>query len=121
MVLWPGLGTSLASAVLAMLLQSWVRRYVVMTHPEQSPRSRALIRAYVILDGSLKSLQLIMDFLHLLLDISVFTFLTGLLLLLTSTSSDAGNFVLVTYISILLFVSYLIVSITSFHRPTIYT
>ena len=112
-----GLGTSLASAVLAMLLQSWVRRYTVMTHP----RGGALIRAYMILDGPLKSLQLIMDFLHLLLDTSIFTFLAGLLVLLTSTSQDSGNLFLVGYISIPLFLSYLKVSFTSFLCPTIYT
>ena len=104
-----------------MLLQSWVRRYTVMTHPEQTPRGSALIRAYMILDGPLKSLQLIMDFLHLLLDISIFTFLAGLLVLLTSTSQDSGNLFLVAYISFPLFLSYLKVSFTSFLRPTIYT
>ena len=104
-----------------MLLQSWVRRYTVMTHPEQSPRGSALIRAYMILDGPLKFLQLIMDFLHLLLDISIFTFLAGLLVLLTSTSQDGVNLFLVAYISLPLFLSYLKVSFTSFIRPTIYT
>ena len=115
-----GLGTSLASAVLAMLLQSWVRRYVVLTHPGQSPRGRALIRAYVVLDESLKSLYLIMDFLHLLLDISIFTFLGGLALLI-STSGDGSDYVLVTLMTMPLAFSYLKVSATSVFRPTIYT
>lgn len=116
-----GLGTSLASAVLAMLMQSWVRRYAVMTHPEQSPRGRALIRAYVILDGSLKSLQLIMDSLHFLLDISIFSFLAGLLVLIVATAQEVGSFILVIYISIPLFLSYLKLSVTSFLHPTIFT
>jgi Family of unknown function (DUF6535) len=89
-VLWfYGLGTSLSSAMLAALLQSWVRRYVVMIRSQQNPRSRVLTRAHVILQRSLVSLQLLIDFLHLLLDQAVFAFLAGLLWLLPTTFMSA--------------------------------
>ena len=90
-VLWFwGLGASLSSAVLATLLQSWVRRYVVVTQVEQNPRCRALIRAYVIREKSTKSLQLAVDFLHLLLDFAIFSFLIGILGLLPPSALSAS-------------------------------
>ena len=90
-----GLGMSLSSAGLATLAQSWIRRYMIMTQPQQGPRGRR-IRAYVRLEGSLNSLQLTVDFLHLLLDGSIFTFLAGLIVLLPLKRTNFGSFSLVS-------------------------
>jgi hypothetical protein len=128
-VLWfYGLGTSLSSAMFAALLQSWVRRYVVMIKSQQNPRSRALTRAHVILQKSLISLQLLIDFLHLLLDQAVFAFLAGLVWLLPTTfmsakivlSPSTSNFaVVVIVLPLLLWYTYL--TLISFCGHTIYS
>src|SRR6267142_4861700 len=103
-ILWfCGLAMSLSSALLAMLLQSWIRRYMAMTQPRQRPHSRALIQASVRHKGSLDSLQLILDGLHLLLDIAILTFLAGLIDLLSQTSLDFGVSLAVSLISPLIF------------------
>lgn len=114
--------------MLAALLQSWVRRYVVMTQSQQNPRCRALIRAYVVLERSLISLQLLIDFLHLLLDLAVFTFLTGLIWLLPTKdpsssikmSPSTSNFAVI-FIAFPLLAWYLILSWISVCRHTIYS
>jgi hypothetical protein len=62
-----------------------------------------------------------MDSLHLLLDIAIITFLAGLIKLLAQTSLDFGVSLVVSLISPLLFFVYLSLSLTSFHRHTIYT
>lgn len=128
-VLWFwGLGASLSSAVLATLLQSWVRRYVVVTQVQQNPRCRALIRAYVIRDKSTKSLQLAVDFLHLLLDFAIFAFLIGILGLLPPSALSAtlnidpawSNFSLI-FVVFPLFAWYIFLFLISFRRHTIYS
>ena len=123
-----GLGTSLSSAVLAALLQSWIRRYMVMTQAVQNPRARALIRAHVILEKSLLSLQLATDFLHLLLDFAIFAFLFGLIWLLPTNKSTSlvnlgpwtSNFSIV-FVAFPLFLWYLIITLLSVRRHTIYS
>jgi Family of unknown function (DUF6535) len=121
-ILWfCGLAMSLSSALLAILLQSWIRRYMAMTQPRQKPSSRAVIQAYIRLKGSLDFLRLTMDVLHLLLDISIFTFLAGLICLLTLTALNNGVVLAVSYISPILFIIYVTYSLTSFYRHTIYS
>jgi hypothetical protein len=81
-LLWfAGLASSLSSAVLATLLQSWIRRFVITTQLQHISHSRARFRAYVSLEKSQRSLQLTLDLIHLLLDVSIFTFLAGLFML----------------------------------------
>ena len=123
-----GLGTSLCSAVLATLLQSWVNRYVLMTQAVQNPRACALIRAHVILEKTLLSLQLTFDFLHLLLDFAIFAFLFGLIYLLPTNKSKSSinlgpqtsNFSII-FITFPLFAWYLVLSLISVRRHTIYS
>jgi len=62
-----------------------------------------------------------LDGLHLLLDIAILTFLAGLIDLLSQTSLDFGVSLAVSLISPLLFFVYIFLSLTSFHRHTIYT
>jgi hypothetical protein len=112
---------SLSSAGFAGLVQTWIRRYKVMTQPRQSPRGRALIRAYVRLEGSLNSLQLTVDFLHLLLDGSIFSFLIGLIVLLPLKRTDVGSFITITIIVLPLSLLYLNLSLISFFSHTIYS
>ncbi len=120
-VLWfCGLGMSLSSAGLATLAQSWIQRYMIMTQPRQGPRGRR-IRAYVRLEGSLNSLQLTVDFLHLLLDGSIFTFLAGLIVLLPLKRTNFGGFLAITIIIFPLSLLYLNLSLISFFRHTIYS
>ena len=123
-----GLGASLSSAVLATLLQSWVRRYVVITRVQQNPCCCALIRAYVIREKSTKSLQLAVDFLHLLLDFAIFAFLIGILGLLPPSALSASlkidpawsNFSLI-FVVFPLFSWYIFLFLISFRRHTIYS
>ena len=128
-VLWFwALGASLASAVLSTLFQSWVRRYVVVTQVQQNPRCRALIRAYVIHEKSTRTLQLAVDFLHLLLDFSIFFFLLGILGLLPPSASSSelsvdpaqSNFSLI-FVAFPLFAWYIFLFLISFRRHTIYS
>ena len=128
-VLWFwGLGASLSSAVLATLLQSWVRRYVVVTQVQQNPRCRALIREYVIREKSTNSLQLAVDFLHLLLDFAIFNFLIGTLRLMPPDATG-GSLVMdpawsnISLIVIIfpLFSWYIFLFLISFRRHTIYS
>src|SRR6266850_2323673 len=69
---------------------------------------------------SLDSLQLIMDGLHLLLDVAIFTFLAGLIWLL-GRSLAFSLALTVSIISPLLFLAYLSLTWISFHRRTIYS
>jgi hypothetical protein len=96
------------------MLQSWLRRYIVLTRPQQNPRALALIRTYVILRESLNSLQLVVDFLHLFLDIAIVTFLSGLTVLLFTASFNSAS---VVYLIFFFFtVGYLGISLISFRR-----
>jgi hypothetical protein len=104
-----------------MLLQSWLRRYVVMTQTQQSPRGRALIRAYVAYAGLLNPLQLTLDFLHLLLDVAIFTFLAGLITLLFVTAPNDGSFATIFLIAYILSSLYLALSWRSVLFHTIYS
>ena len=122
------LGASLSSAVLATLLQSWVRRYVVVTQVQQNPRCRALIRAYVLHEKSAKTLQLSIDFLHLLLDFAIFLFLIGTLRLRSPSAQSASLSVDPAWsnVSLLvvlfpLFAWYISLFLVSFRRHTIYS
>jgi hypothetical protein len=113
-----GLGTSLSSAVLSTLLQTWLRRYIVLTRPQQNPRALALIRAYVIIRRSLNSLQFMVDVLHLLLDFAIFSFLFGLLVFL----GDFNCLVAVFTMFIIVLFLYLALSFISYDsRYTIYS
>jgi len=99
-----------------------------MTQAVQNPRARALIRAHVILEKSLLSLQLAIDFLHLLLDFAIFAFLFGLIWLLPTNRSTSlvnlgpwtSNFSIV-FVTFPLFAWYLILTLLSFSRHTIYS
>ncbi len=99
-----------------------------MTQAVQNPRARALIRANVILEKSLLSLQLAIDFLHLLLDFAIFSFLFGLIWLLPTNRSTSlvnlgpwtSNFSIV-FVTFPLFAYYLILTLLSVRRHTIYS
>ncbi len=101
---------------------------MLMTQAVQNPRARALIRAHVILEKTLLSLQLTFDFLHLLLDFAIFAFLFGLIWLLptdkSKTTIDVGprtsNFSII-FITFPLFAWYLVLSLISVRRHTIYS
>jgi hypothetical protein len=62
-----------------------------------------------------------MDGLHLLLDTAIFTFLAGLVWLLSLTSLDFSVSLAVSVPSPLLFLGYFFFTWTSFHRHTIYS
>ena len=113
-VLWfCGLGMSLSSAGFATL--------VIMTQPRLSPRGRALIRAHVRLEGPLNVLQLTVDFLHLLLDCSIFAFLAGLIVLLPLKRTNFGSFLTITIIIFPPSLLYLTLSLISLFRHSIYS
>ena len=128
-VLWfGGLGASLSSALLATLLQSWIRRYIVLTQVQQNPRYRAFIRAYVIREKSTKTLQVTIDFSHVLLDFATFSFLVAIVGLLPASAPGASlgvdpassNFIL-TFTLFPLFAWYSLLVLMSFRRNTIYS
>ena len=88
-ILWfSSLASSLSSAVLAILVQGWVRRYLVLAEPQHSTHSRARIRAYVSREGSQRLLQLTVEVMTLSLDVSIYSFLSGLVILAHNNGDD---------------------------------
>ncbi|KAH9036017.1 hypothetical protein EDB83DRAFT_2415300, partial [Lactarius deliciosus] len=67
----------LATAVFATLIQEWVRRYLVMTQSLYSPHKNARVRVFIWQQGSLAVLQ----------NTSIFFFLFGLVVLVSSGNS----------------------------------
>jgi hypothetical protein len=99
-LLWfAGLASSLTSAMLATLLQSWIRRFVMTMPLRHISHSRARFRAYVSLEKSQRSLQITLDLIHLLLDVSIFTFLAGLPVLAMTDISDVGTYIVISFTS----------------------
>ncbi|KAH9023434.1 hypothetical protein EDB85DRAFT_2151125 [Lactarius pseudohatsudake] len=87
-MLWfASLVLSLATAVFATLIQEWVRRYLVMTQSLYSPHKNARVRAFIWQQGSLAVLQNTIKILHALLHQSIFFFLFGLVVLISSGNS----------------------------------
>jgi len=116
-VLWfSSLASSLSSAVLATLVQGWVRRYLVMTEPRHSAHSRARIRAYISREGSQRLLQLTVEVMSLSLDVSIHSFLAGLVILAHNNGDGlCGLITQVTFIPLTLL--YLWSTLASFIRP----
>jgi len=100
---------------------------MLVTRVQRNPRGLALIRACITRNKTLIPLQPAVDFLHVLLDFSIFTFLGGLVILmplkkltaLFSMSASTTNFAL-TLIFFPFFLWYLGLTLTSFFVPTIY-
>ena len=100
---------------------------MLVTRTQRNPRGLALIRACIARNKTLIPLQPAVDFLHVLLDFSIFTFLGGLVTLmplktlkaLFSMSASTTNFAL-TPIFFPFFLWYLGLTLTSFFVPTIY-
>ena len=71
---------TLSCALLALLLQQWMRRYIRLTQPRSaSPHQRARIRAFFDQGVEVLQLQLVIDTLPILLHVSLLLFLAGLL------------------------------------------
>ena len=78
-ILWfLSLVLSLTSALSATLLQQWARRYLELTQHRGAPHKRARIRAYVFDGVKGTSMYRAVEAMPLLLHISVFLFLAGL-------------------------------------------
>lgn len=116
-ILWfSSLASSLSSAVLATLVQGWVRRYLVMTEPQHSAHRRARIRAYISREGSQRLLQLTVEVMSLSLDVSIHSFLASLVILAHNNGDGlCGLITQVTYIPLTLL--YLWSTLASFIRP----
>ena len=79
-ILWfLSLVLSLTSALSATLLQQWARRYLELTQHRGAPHKRARIRAYVFDGVKGTNMYRAVEALPLLLHISVFLFLAGLI------------------------------------------
>ncbi|KAI0269270.1 hypothetical protein BC834DRAFT_621035 [Gloeopeniophorella convolvens] len=82
-VLWfLSLIISLMCALLATLLQQWVRRYLHITQPRFSPHKRARIREFMAQGVEKLRLPWVVEALPALLHISVFFFFVGLVIFL---------------------------------------
>ena len=84
---------SLTCALLATLLQQWARRYIKMTQPRYSPHKRAHIRAFFAEGVDKLHLPWAVDTLPLLLHLSLFLFLAGLLVFLFNINHTVFSFV----------------------------
>jgi len=86
---------SLTSALLATLIQQWTRRYFKATQPQNSPDKRA--RIHRLLSSGVDDLYFLLatDVVPILLHLSVFLFIAGLLILLRNTNHTVFDVVLV--------------------------
>jgi len=109
------LGLGLSSVVVANLLQGWVRGYSAMTQPQRRSDDCARIRAYVLHEKPLDSFQLTVNSMHLLLDLSIFSFLLGLFVL-TLSSMDHGSIVAVLLAALPLLFLYVRSTLNSLRR-----
>ncbi|KAH9962491.1 hypothetical protein BGW80DRAFT_511664 [Lactifluus volemus] len=83
---------SLSCALLATSLQQWARRYVTNTQPPRfSPHRRARIRAFFRDGVEMLHLPLVVETLPTLLHVSLFLFLSGLLVFLFNINRTAFN------------------------------
>jgi hypothetical protein len=98
-VLWfLSLVLSLTSALSATLLQQWARRYLELTQHRGAPHKRARIRAYVFDGVQGTNMYRAVEAMPLLLHISVFLFLAGLVDFLFPIN-DTVAFYILGYIS----------------------
>jgi hypothetical protein len=98
-VLWfLSLVLSLTSALSATLLQQWARRYLELTQHRGAPHKRARIRAYVFDGVQGTNMYRAVEAMPLLLHISVFFFLAGLIDFLFPIN-DTVAFYILGYIS----------------------
>lgn len=98
-VLWfLSLVLSLTSALSATLLQQWARRYLELTQHRGAPHKRARIRAYVFDGVKGTNMYRAVEAMPLLLHISVFFFLAGLIDFLFPIN-DTVAFYILGYIS----------------------
>jgi hypothetical protein len=79
-LLFLSLAISLTCALLAVLLQQWVRRYLSITQPRCSPHKRAQIRAFFVEGVDTLHLPFIVEALPTLLHLSLIIFFAGLLI-----------------------------------------
>ncbi|KAH9055326.1 hypothetical protein EDB87DRAFT_1567519, partial [Lactarius vividus] len=73
---------SLTCALLATLLQQWVRRYIKLTQARSSPHTRGRIRAFFSEGVDNLHLPRVVEALPILLHLSLFLFFAGLLVFL---------------------------------------
>ncbi|KAI0280020.1 hypothetical protein BGY98DRAFT_376954 [Russula aff. rugulosa BPL654] len=98
-ILWfLSLVLSLTSALSATLLQQWARRYLELTQHRGAPHKRARIRAYVFDGVQGTNMYRAVEAMPLLLHISVFFFLAGLIDFLFPIN-DTVAFYILGYIS----------------------
>ena len=103
-VLWfLSLVLSLTSALSATLLQQWARRYLELTQHRGAPHKRARVRAYVFDGVKGTNMYRAVEAIPLLLHISVFLFLAGLVDFLFPIN-DTVAFYILGYISAFIFV-----------------
>ena len=90
--LWiSSLAISITSALLATLLQQWIRRHVKVTQPLGSAHKRARIRHYIFNGVSNAHFLWATDAVPVLLHLSVFLFFAGLLILLRHINHTVFN------------------------------
>ena len=98
-ILWfLSLVLSLTSALSATLLQQWARRYLELTQHRGAPHKRARIRAYVFDGVKGTNMYRAVEAMPLLLHISVFLFLAGLIDFLFPIN-DTVAFYILGYVS----------------------
>ncbi|KAH9174534.1 hypothetical protein EDB89DRAFT_549142 [Lactarius sanguifluus] len=83
------LAISLTCALLATLLQQWVRRYIKLTQARSSPHTRGRIRAFFSEGVDNFRLPRVVDALPILLHLSLFLFFAGLLVFLFNIDHTA--------------------------------
>ena len=79
---------SLSCAMMATLVQQWVRRYIKVTQPVRcSPQERARVRAFFTIGVAKFRLPSVVEILPTMVHLSLFLFLIGLLNYLSNTNS----------------------------------
>ncbi|KAF8263534.1 hypothetical protein EI94DRAFT_1832262 [Lactarius quietus] len=87
-LLWyTGLVLSLVCAVGASLVQEWVRRYLLLTQLRYGPYRGARIRACIMQDGFLEFVPHFLNCINMLLHLSIFLFLLGLIFIIPAFES----------------------------------
>ena len=72
--------SSLASALIATLLQQWARRYVETPNVPSKPNHRARVRSYLFLGTEIYQMRFVSQLAFSLLHFSVYLFLSGLVM-----------------------------------------
>jgi hypothetical protein len=94
MIWFLSLVCSLASAIYATLFQQWSRRYLELTRHRVAPHKRARTRAYMFNGIASFKMSRAVKAMPMLLHISIFLFLAGLIDFMLHVNSTVGKWVL---------------------------